>query len=140
MVTGARPVNEWLGLRLLPKTSKKMSSQDRRQHSAENISIHDNQLLAYSVNSKTHEICLHTVYWRNDQPEYVDIVFTDVFAYQFDGDTFETVLYDIEEANFSTHYHQDEEKFRRLKNYGWPQIEYESDTELFAQIPSYSKR
>ena len=94
------------------------------------ISIHDNFLLSYFVDAEKAEIHFHTAYMDVDPNEYTDVVFAGVTAYHFECDNFQTILFDIYEARVNDIYNNNEDLFARLKNYGWPNLEFESKEEL----------
>ena len=96
------------------------------------ISIHDNQLLSYSVLSLKREIHLHTLY--SEKNEYTDVIFSGVIAYHFECDNFRTIIFDIEEGDLEEIYNDNEPLFLRLKNYGWINIDYNSKEELLRKM------
>jgi hypothetical protein len=96
----------------------------------ENISIHDNQLLSYSVFCNLREIRFHTVF----EDESTDIIFAGVVIYHFEGDNFKTVLFDIEETTLEDIYAEYENLFSRLKNHSWLRVSYETEADLVEQM------
>ena len=84
------------------------------------ISIHDNHLISYCVLSNAKEIHLHTSFRHLGTPEYTDVVFTDVVAYQFEYDSFGTILFDIVEVDPASIYNGDKARFLDGAKYGWP--------------------
>lgn len=103
----------------------------------EKISVHDNILLSYTVESEQKRIRFSTVYYRDPAPdEHTDVIFEDVLAYHFEGDTLKTIIYDIEETTIELIYDGDVGLFVRLKNYGWPALEYKSREDFLARLQS----
>ena len=94
------------------------------------ISVHDNQLLSYSVFSDKREIRLHTVF----KDELTDVVFSGIVAYHFEGDNFKTIIFDIYESELEEIYDEYENLFSRLKNYQWININYNSKAELLEKL------
>jgi hypothetical protein len=101
---------------------------------AAEISIHDNRLLSYTVDGEKRSIVLHTVYADRKPHEYTDVVFSGVVAYHFEGDNFETILFDITEQPLSKVYEDDEGLFLRRKNYCWPVVDYNTADELLQKL------
>ena len=58
----------------------------------EHISIHDNQLLSYSVFCDLQEIRFHSVFTDTEPNEYTDVIFSGVVIYHFEGDNFNTIF------------------------------------------------
>jgi len=96
----------------------------------EDISIHDNQLLSYSVFCDLREIHFHTAF----EDEYTDIIFAGVVIYYFEGDNFKTVLFGIEETTLEDIYTEFESLFSRLKNHSWLRVSYENAADLMEQM------
>ncbi len=96
----------------------------------EDISIHDNQLLSYSVFCDLREIHFHTAF----EDEYTDIIFAGVVIYHFEGDNFKTVLFDIAETTLEDIYAEFESLFSRLKNHSWLRESYETEHNLIEQM------
>lgn len=96
----------------------------------EDISIHDNRLLSYSVFCDLREIRFHTIF----SDETTDVIFSGVEIYHFECDDFNTIFFDIEETNLENIYSEYEYLFSRLKNYGWLRESYESKTDLIEKM------
>jgi hypothetical protein len=93
-------------------------------------SVHDNFLLSYTVDAERAEITLRTAYLDGDADERTDVIFSGVVAYDFECDNFKNILFDITEVEPMAIYDSHRERFERLKNHGWPWIEYESRDQL----------
>jgi hypothetical protein len=65
---------------------------------AESPSIHDSLLTGYSVDGKTRTITLHTEPHQGGGEAFVDVSFTGVVAYQFEGDAMRNIIFGIEPA------------------------------------------
>src|SRR5690349_19706061 len=98
------------------------------------ISIHDNKITSYSVNSQKREIQIHTVYNDKEPFEYTDLTFIGVVIYHFECDNFKTILFDIDEVNLEEIYSEYEALFSRLKNYSWINIDYKNKEELIEKM------
>ena len=102
---------------------------------SEQISVHDNIILSYTVESEQKRIRLSTVYYRDPAPdEHTDVLFEDVLVYHFEGDNLRTIIYDIEETTAELIYDGNTELFEGLKNYGWPALEYKSREDFLARL------
>lgn len=84
--------------------------------------VHDNILVAYSVQCEKRHITLFTEYrCTNATPESIDIMFTDVVAYQFIRDSeMGTVIFSIDEVDPDFIYKTYANKFKDELKYGWP--------------------
>jgi hypothetical protein len=65
------------------------------------LSIHDNELIRYTVDSQARTIRLETAYPHSNSPELTNVEFGGVSAYHFENGSFElgTILFGIEEIN-----------------------------------------
>lgn len=99
------------------------------------ISVHDNLIYGYLVNSDESKIILYTEYLDSSAEEYTDVVFSGVKAHYFDCVLFgrSNIILDISQQNPIQIYHQQETFFSGLKNYGWP-FEYQSNYDLRQQL------
>ncbi len=98
------------------------------------ISVHDNALVSYTVQCEERQIHLHTIYRDREPYEYTDVVFTEVVAYHFEADNFNTILFDIKEVTVEAVYAAYRDLFVSKKNYGWPAITYQSEAELLDKL------
>lgn len=100
----------------------------------EEISVHDNRVLSFTVECQERSIRLSTEYYGISQSktayERTDIHFAGVLAYHIEGDTLTTILFDIVEVPLPQLYEEYEALFRQKKNYGWPGPDYGSGQEL----------
>ena len=62
-------------------------------------SIHDSLLTGYSVDGNARTITLHTEPHRGGGEAFVDVIFTGVVAYQFEGDAMRNIIFGIEPAS-----------------------------------------
>lgn len=84
------------------------------------ISVHDNHLIAYTVFATERKIVLQTEF-RDSQPhELTDIVFEEVLAYNFEGDLFSCIIFDVEEVDLARLLEEHAAKFEAGWRYGWP--------------------
>lgn len=104
------------------------------------ISVHDNSLLSYTVDSSEKCITLHTAYFDQEPYQFTDVVFTGVLAYHFEGDVFGTLLFDITETSAQHLYAAHKDLFERRKNYGWPVLSYRTVEELMQMLTSQNMR
>jgi len=100
----------------------------------ENISVHDNFLISYSVFCRKREIYLHTAFLDIEPHEYTDVIFSGVVLYHFECDNLDTIIFDIGEAELEHAYAEYEDLFSRLKNYAWITFAYESKEDLFRKM------
>lgn len=86
------------------------------------LKIHDNVLNGYSVSQINKTILLETVYRHSDPHKYTNVLFTDVFAYFFENDSFEvgTVLFDIVEVSPEHIVDNNWAQFEEKSPHGWP--------------------
>jgi hypothetical protein len=98
------------------------------------ISVHDNELVSYTVQCEERQIRLHTIYRDREPYEYTDVVFTDVVAYHFETDNFQTILFDIAEVAVEAVYTTYRDLFVRKKNYGWPVFDYKTEQDLLETL------
>jgi hypothetical protein len=68
-------------------------------------SIHDSLLTGYEVNGTERTITLHTETQTGGIEAFVEVVFTGVAAYQFEGDAMNNILFGIEPVSAE---HQDD--------------------------------
>ena len=83
-------------------------------------SVHDNRIVAYQVDAERRRIVLHT---RDEEPvpaEQTDIVFEGVLAYYFEGDDFDTILFDVEEIALEQLVDENRVRFEGGQKYCWP--------------------
>jgi hypothetical protein len=62
-------------------------------------SIHDSLLTGYSVDGSARTITLHTEPHQGGGEAFVDVIFTGVVAYQFEGDAMSNIIFGIEPAS-----------------------------------------
>lgn len=101
---------------------------------AEQISVHDNELLSYTVNCAESKITLRTAYRDREPYEYTEVLFSGVVAYHFESDNFSTLLFDIIEETVEAIYAEYKELFEARKNYGWPAVDYNTEQDLLAKL------
>ena len=97
------------------------------------ISIHDNFVLSYTIDCEKQNITFHTVFHDNEPHEYTEITFLKVAGYCFEGDNFQTILFDIYQATPEEVYNSNSELFERRKNYAWP-FDYNTKQELIEKL------
>ena len=97
------------------------------------ISIHDNTVLSYTIDCEKESITFHTAFHDNEPHEYTDIIFSKVAGYHFEGDNFQTILFDIYQASPEEVYTSHSELFERRKNYAWP-FSYNAKQELTEKL------
>lgn len=60
--------------------------------------ISDNQLLSYQVNPEGSRIVFHTVYLHKIPHRYNDLIFNGVIAYEIQGNTDNSEIFDVDEV------------------------------------------
>lgn len=103
------------------------------------ISIHDNLVLSYTIDCVKKTIVLHTVFYDNEPHEHTGIIFSEVFAYHFEGDNFQTILFDIDQVSPEEVHSAYRDLFERRKNYAWP-FSYSTEQELLGKLNDKSVR
>jgi hypothetical protein len=98
------------------------------------ISVHDNVLLSYTVQGAEREIRLQTIFRDREPHELTEVVFSDVVAYHFEADNFNTILFDIAEVGVEQVVAAHQELFARQKNFGWPDFAYNTEPELLEKL------
>ena len=98
--------------------------------------VGDRILYAYTVEAEAQRLTLHTEFRALAAPEHrlLDVVFHDVLAHHFECVLPGNVLFDVEEVEARTVYEKHRALFERLKNYGWPPLEYDTPRDLFAKL------
>jgi hypothetical protein len=91
-----------------------------REQSLKHISVHDNRVMRYVVDAELERIVIHTRFEDREPFEHTDIVFEGVLAYHFEGDTFSTVLFDLEEVPVASVVEQHRALFEHGIKYCWP--------------------
>jgi hypothetical protein len=81
-------------------------------------SLHDNHLVGYEVDGEAATVVLHTKRVPAVGDVRVDVVFTGVVAYDFEGDCLVNVVSDIEVLDPEAV--PDETLVERHQRYGWP--------------------
>ena len=84
------------------------------------LSVHDNFLLSYCVQTDKQEIHLHTVFPGQEPPELTNVVFTGVIGYHFEQDNFQTIIFGIDETEVEAIYAEDRKLFEYGRKYCWP--------------------
>ncbi len=85
------------------------------------ISIHDNFLLGYEVNATERKIVLRTEFRDAGGSKKIDVIFSDVIAYNFINDSFGTLLYAIAETDSNQLVIENWKLFEDgWKAFGWP--------------------
>jgi len=107
-------------------------------------SIHDNIILAYTVNCEERTLVLQTVFRGHpkDAPhQYTDIVFRDVIAHQFEHVLPANILFDVEEAHIAQFVRDNATIFNDSWRNGWPPVIYNGDLNtLIDQLKSTATR
>jgi hypothetical protein len=83
-------------------------------------SVHDNQIIAYSVLARERKIVIQTEFSDQMPHEFTDIIFEDVLAYHFENDLFGTIISDVEEIDLSAMLKEHVAMFESGWRYGWP--------------------
>ena len=102
--------------------------------------VHDNSVYAYSVFADARRIVLHTEYRDVPPVEYTDVVFSGVVAYHFEGSLQHNILFDVFEDDVETVLKEYSWLFARLKNYGWPSIDYDDLPDLCRSLQAKNIR
>jgi len=74
------------------------------------------------------------MYLDGNASEYTDVVFSGVLAYHFENDNLNTIFFDIAEVPVRQIYAEHKALFDRLKNYGWPEVNYTSEEHLLQTV------
>ena len=87
------------------------------------LSVHDNNIYAYSVLAENRQIILHTEFNEKSPAEYTDVLFSGVVAHHFECSLQGNIVFDIDEVDVKAVLEEYAPLFQRLKNYGWPIFE-----------------
>jgi len=101
---------------------------------SDEISVHDNFVLSYTVDCRERRITFRTAYLDGEKNEYTDIIFSGVTAYHFERDNLGSILFDVEKVSPERVYADYCDVFERNKNYGWLKIRYDTEVELMAAL------
>ena len=99
-------------------------------------SVHDNQIIAYSVLAKEKRIVIQTEFSGRVPYELTDIIFEDVLAYHFENDLFGTIIFDVQEIDLPALLKEHATMFEAGWRYGWPRG-WEKDKE---EIEAFVRR
>jgi hypothetical protein len=98
--------------------------------------IHDSLLTGYEVDGKHQTIVLHTEPHQGGGSAFIDVLFTGIVAYHFEGDCLGNVLFDIHQVPASEMIGDGTAFTKRSRQYGWPagwNPEKESIEEFFSR-------
>jgi hypothetical protein len=87
------------------------------------ISIHDNDVYAYSVDCQNRRLTLHTQSMHREPPEYTDIIFRGVVAHYFVHVLEGNILFSVEEVPIEHLVRDYASDFEKSWRFGWPPIE-----------------
>ncbi|HEX4414678.1 MAG TPA: hypothetical protein VH107_13680 [Lacipirellulaceae bacterium] len=95
------------------------------------LSIHDNDVYAFSCDCVKRRIILHTSYDARGVRELTDIIFSDVLAHSFEHVLQRNILFDVREVASDTIIDEHRETFDESWTYGWPiaNVEYRGNLE-----------
>jgi len=100
-------------------------------------SIHDSLLTGYTVDGTNRKIVLHTEPHQGGGAAEIDVIFTCVAAYHFEGDCLGNILFDIEQVPVASII-GDGTMFReRSRLCGWPNAwdpKQEGPEEFFSRL------
>src|SRR3954447_10042608 len=82
--------------------------------------IHDSLLTGYVVDGKHRTIVLHTESHQSDSDTPIDVLFTGVIAYHFEGDCLANIVFDIQEVPAASIIGDGTAFTERSRQYGWP--------------------
>jgi hypothetical protein len=86
----------------------------------DDISVHDNHLVAYSVLAKERQIRFQTEFRDREPREFTEVVFDGVLAYDFENDLFGTIIFDILEVDLANFLEDHAAAFENGWRNGWP--------------------
>jgi len=98
------------------------------------ISVHDNWLVSYCVHAEKQEIRLHTLDPDPDPPEATEVLFRGVVGYQFEGDSFQNILFDVQEIEAQTLYDEYRTQFEEGQKHHWPGSWNKSEQSVLAYL------
>ncbi len=103
-------------------------------------SIHDNNVLSYTVDAAKGEIVLRTAFPERDGPEFTNVLFRGVTAYFFEGDNLQTILLNIGEVPAEQVFERERERFKENRAFLWPGGWNDSDASVMAHIATTGVR
>ena len=83
-------------------------------------SIHDNDVVSYSVLCRERKLVIQTEIIIGAVLERTDVVFRGLEAYALDGDNLDTVLFSIDRVEVDRLVDEEQQRFSDGVNYGWP--------------------
>jgi len=98
------------------------------------ISVHDNFIVSYTVDCAKREIRLRTEYRDREPLKLTDIVFRGVLAYHFEGDNFNSIMFDVEEVEPEQIVKQNRALFEEGQRHCWPGSWNESEASAIQHI------
>jgi hypothetical protein len=95
------------------------------------LSVHDNNVYAFSCDCVTRRMILHTSYDAGEVHEFTDVLFSDVLVHSFEHVLPGNILFDVREIAPNAVVDDHRELFSKSWPYGWPiaNIEYRGDLE-----------
>jgi hypothetical protein len=91
-----------------------------RNKKRDEVSIHDNYVVSYSVLCDQRRLVLCTEIILGACVERTDMLFYGVEAYSLEKDNFGTILFSIDEVEIEKLIADEQEKFIKGKEYHWP--------------------
>lgn len=89
--------------------------------------IHDNEIISYIVDLKSHKIIIHTIEYQDSSQ--TEVVFCDVLAHMFETQIEGSIIFDIQKYDLNHFMKKNRDLLERKKNYGWP-MDYNTEEEL----------
>ncbi len=84
------------------------------------LSVHDNNVNAFSCDCDNRRIVLHTSFNEREPKQFTDVIFRDVLAHSFEHMLPGNILFDIREVTPDTIVDEYSEMFGKSWPYGWP--------------------
>lgn len=98
--------------------------------------IHDSRILSYNVDFEYSKLTIKII---DDNGQYSDLLFKDVFAFHFEEQLPHSIILDILEDEVDIFYTDNKEILDKGKDYYWP-MDYENSEEILSYIKSKSYR
>jgi hypothetical protein len=105
------------------------------------ISVHDNDVYAYSVDCEGQRLVLHTVFRGREPHEFTDVVFDGVVAHHFENVLPGNILFGVDDFEVAALVRDNAALLADSWRYGWPPVDYRGDVDvLSAKLAAESVR
>lgn len=97
------------------------------------MDVHDNKILAYTVDFENKEITMKTI---NIKHEIIFVKFKDVLVHYFEMAMPDSIIFDIDEYEGRKVVKEERELLKNTKAFCWP-LAYENENDLIEKLEGY---